>query len=345
MNRRWVFVTVVGLLGIASVAAHAGSLFTYQIKNQLCLRGRDRPAVTVEALEDFAAIEVQLTRSDGKAITLGPRAMKEGQSYDFVFSQEDGEFGYEGSIVGTYSNGESYEVPIDFTVFVGGNLDMEVPRDQIDLGSEVLTIILTRPAGRAEIEVQGLEGVLGRQEYELSGEAPGTPINLEWDARRGEVLKLMVRGYDRWGFYVQEDITPWSLEIPHDDVHFASGSHVIEETERPKLDKAFNTIMEKVEQYGEIVQVKLFIGGYTDTVDSRSYNQGLSERRARAIAGYFRERGFRMPIYYQGFGEDALALETDDEVDEVTNRRAVYLLAAWPPARGKNFPRASWKQL
>jgi outer membrane protein OmpA-like peptidoglycan-associated protein len=120
---------------------------------------------------------------------------------------------------------------------------------------------------------------------------------------------------------------------------------VIEETEKPKLDKAFATIMEKVEQYGEIVEIKLFIGGYTDTVDSRSYNQGLSERRARAIAGYFRERGFRMPIRYQGFGEDALALETNDEVDEIKNRRAVYLLAAWPPTRGKNFPRAAWKNL
>ncbi len=330
---------------LIALPAQASSLFTYQIKNQLCLKGRDKPAVVVEALEDFKSIEVQLTRSDGRSMTLGPRAMKEGQTYEFGFSQEDGEFDYEGVIVGTYANDESYEIPIYFSVFVGGNLDMEVPRDQIDLGGEVLTIVLTRPAGRAELEVIGLDGVLAEEEYELSGEAPGTPINLEWNAPRGEVLKLMVRGYDKWGFYVQEDITPWSLEIPHDDVHFASGSHVIEETERPKLDKAFNTIMEKVEQYGAIVEIKLFIGGYTDTVDSRSYNQGLSERRARAIAGYFRERGFRMPVYYQGFGEDALALETNDEVDEIRNRRAVYLLAAWPPAPGKNFPRASWKKL
>jgi outer membrane protein OmpA-like peptidoglycan-associated protein len=330
---------------LIAVPAQASSLFTYQIKNQLCLKGRDKPAVVVEALEDFKSIQIQLTRSDGKELTLGPRAMREGQTYEFGFSQDDGEFDYEGAIVGTYANDESYEVPIYFSVFVGGNLDMEVPRDQIDLGSEVLTILLTRPAGRAEVEVIGLDGVLAQQEYELSGEPAGTPINLEWNAPRGEVLKLMVRGYDKWGFYVQEDITPWSLEIPHDDVHFASGSHVIEETEKPKLDKAFATIMEKVEQYGEIVEIKLFIGGYTDTVDSRSYNQSLSERRARAIAGYFRERGFRAPIRYQGFGEDALALETNDEVDEIKNRRAVYVLAAWPPARGKNFPRAAWKNL
>ncbi len=342
--RNW---TVAGLALAILIAlpAHAGSLFTYQIKNQLCLKGRDRPAVVVEALEDFKSIEIQLTRSDGKSLRLGPRGMREGQSYEFEFSQEDGEFEYEGSIVGTYSNDESYEVPILFSVFVGGNLDMQVPRDQIDLGGEVLTIILTRPAGRAEIEIYGLDGMLAQEDYELSGEPAGTAINLEWNALRGEVVKMMVRGYDKWGFYVQEDITPWSLEIPHDDVHFASGSHLIEETEKPKLDKAYNTIMEKVELYGAIVDVKLFIGGYTDTVDSRSYNQGLSERRARSIAGYFRERGFNPVIYYQGFGEDALATETDDEVDEIRNRRAVYLLAAWPPAPGKNFPRGAWKKL
>ncbi len=343
---RWILATLTATLVVCfAMPAGAGSLFTYQIKNQLCLKGRDRPAVVVEALEDFKAIEIQLTRSDGKSITLGPRGMREGQSYEFEFSQADGEFDYEGQIVGTYANGESYEIPIYFSVFVGGNLDMEVPRDQIDLGGEVLTIVLTRPAGRAEIEVRGLDGVLAEEEYELSGEPPGTPINLEWNALRGEVLTIMVRGYDKWGFYVQEDITPWTLEIPHDDVHFASGSHVIEETEKPKLDKAYATLMEKVEQYGEIVQIKLFIGGYTDTVDSRSYNQALSERRAKSIAGYFRQRGFNLPVYYQGFGEDALAVETNDEVDEIRNRRAVYLLAAWPPAPGKNFPRGSWKKL
>ena len=119
---------------LIAIPAQASSLFTYQIKNQLCLKGRDKPAVVVEALEDFKSIQVQLTRSDGKELTLGPRAMREGQTYEFGFSQEDGEFGYEGAIVGTYANDESYEVPIYFSVFVGGNLDMQVPRDQIDLG-------------------------------------------------------------------------------------------------------------------------------------------------------------------------------------------------------------------
>ncbi len=333
------------LAGLLSVPAGAASLFQYEVVNQLCLRGRDRPAVRVVANEEFKSILVELERSDGKTITLGPRAFKEGQSYDFTFSQEDGEFSYEGTITGTYPNGEAYAVPFDFTVFVGGELDMTVPRDDIDLEHDTLTLTLTRPAGKAEIEVWGLDGMMAQEEFTLDGEPAGTPIELAWSGVRGEVIKLIVRGYDRWGFYVQEDITPWSLEIPHDDVHFDSGKHDIKEDQVPKLDKAFATIMEKVDEYGSIVDIKLFIAGYTDTVSDRGYNQGLSERRARAIASYFRSRGFTRPIYYQGFGEDALAVETDDGVDEERNRRAIYLLAAWPPRQSKNFPRGNWQKL
>ena len=64
-----------------AVPAQAQTLFNYQIVNQLCLKGRDRPAVQVTANEDFKSIEISLTRSDGHKITLGPRALKEGQTY------------------------------------------------------------------------------------------------------------------------------------------------------------------------------------------------------------------------------------------------------------------------
>ena len=96
---------------------------------------------------------------------------------------------------------------------------------------------------------------------------------------------------------------------------------------------------------GEVLSVKLFVLGYTDTVGNSAANQALSVRRACAIAAYFRAAGVKIPIRYAGKGEDALLVLTPDETDEVRNRRARYLLAVettekvtWTPLRGACSP-------
>ena len=52
-----------------------------------------------------------------------------------------------------------------------------------------------------------------------------------------------------------------------------------------------------------------------------------------------------IPVHYQGFGEDALAVQTPDETAEARNRRAVYVLAASAPAVQKALPRSAWRRL
>jgi outer membrane protein OmpA-like peptidoglycan-associated protein len=91
--------------------------------------------------------------------------------------------------------------------------------------------------------------------------------------------------------------------------------------------------------------VKLFVAGYTDTVSDRDHNQRLSDARAKSIASWFRRKGLRIPIFYQGFGEDVLAKPTPDEKPEPANRRALYLLASQRPATGGQLPRDAWKEL
>jgi MYXO-CTERM domain-containing protein len=86
--------------------------------------------------------------------------------------------------------------------------------------------------------------------------------------------------------------------------------------------------------------------GYTDTVGSASDNQVLSQHRAKEIAQYFKDKGAWCSIYYAGMGERGLAVKTDDQVDEVRNRRALYLLMPDPqkPAAGGKIP-GNWKKL
>ena len=89
---------------------------------------------------------------------------------------------------------------------------------------------------------------------------------------------------------------------------------------------------------------QLYIVGYTDTVGDPGKNQKLSNDRAKAIARYFYEQGFWAEIYYAGMGERGLRVETGDSVDEVRNRRALYLIAFQKPGSGGAIP-SNWSKL
>ncbi|MFW5966579.1 MAG: OmpA family protein, partial [Persicimonas sp.] len=71
----------------------------------------------------------------------------------------------------------------------------------------------------------------------------------------------------------------------------------------------------------------------------------LSNDRARALARWFREAGLDIPVYYQGFGESVLAVDTPDETEEPKNRRAVYVLGNAQPPTSETFPKSNWKEV
>jgi MYXO-CTERM domain-containing protein len=106
--------------------------------------------------------------------------------------------------------------------------------------------------------------------------------------------------------------------------------------------------LDALERVNEAVQAnitpKLYIVGYTDTVGPTPYNDELSRSRAKAIAKYFHDKGFWAEIYYAGMGERAPRVETGDNVDEVRNRRALYLLGVQDPASGGQIPH-KWQKL
>jgi outer membrane protein OmpA-like peptidoglycan-associated protein len=168
---------------------------------------------------------------------------------------------------------------------------------------------------------------------------------MAWDDPGEDILFMRLRVVDIAGFWNAVRITPFSISIPHDEVEFKSGQHVVRSSEAPKLQKTMTHINEALAKHGTLLSLKLFVAGYTDTVGSRASNQGLSTRRARAIAAWFRKNGVRIPIYYQGFGEDVLAKGTPDETEEAANRRALYLLASQKPGATKQTPRQKWQKL
>ena len=49
-----------------------------------------------------------------------------------------------------------------------------------------------------------------------------------------------------------------------------------------------------------------------------------------------------MPIWFQGFGESVLFVQTPDNTDQAANRRAGYVLSTQPPPASRGFPTRNW---
>jgi outer membrane protein OmpA-like peptidoglycan-associated protein len=72
---------------------------------------------------------------------------------------------------------------------------------------------------------------------------------------------------------------------------------------------------------------RIEVNGHTDTSGSARYNQGLSERRASAVAAELVRLGVpRNEIVTRGFGQSQLLVPTPDNVREPQNRRVEIVL-------------------
>ncbi len=249
----------------------------------------------------------------------------------------------EGALAVEASDGMSGGIDVRIDVASLGIITLTSSLERFDFDAGTLTVSASRGLSLASARVEGPGGV-PTVEVDADLSRPSEPL-FRWGASFGEVVKVVVTARDAAGFVSTLELLPWFLEIPHEDVIFPSGSDVIPATEVGKLEAAWGAVAAAVQKYGRQVPVKLYVAGYTDTVGAASTNQSLSDRRARALAQWFRSRGFGGELYYQGFGERALAVPTGDEVDEAANRRALYVLAADRPPTSPSMPATAWKRL
>ncbi|MBP47227.1 MAG: cell envelope biogenesis protein OmpA, partial [Myxococcales bacterium] len=174
---------------------------------------------------------------------------------------------------------------------------------------------------------------------------PGTPITVRWKQSTSTVTgRFEIKAYDVVGFWSGiESVT--FVNIPHDDIIFASGKWDLPPSQIGKLKKPLNRIVEELRKVAGVLPMSLYVAGYTDTVGAASDNVELSRKRARSIAVWFQKKGLKIPIRYQGFGESALFVKTPDNTDEARNRRAVYVLSVLPPPKSSAFPRSKWQHV
>jgi outer membrane protein OmpA-like peptidoglycan-associated protein len=225
-------------------------------------------------------------------------------------------------------------------------LQVTVDPADVDLKAGQLTVRMSRPAARVTLKAFSLAGaVLAEADEHFEATPAGSPIVVRWTPPEEAVARIEVYGYDVNDYFKGLAITPWSFEIPHEDVVFETDSAEIRPSEAGKLQASLALIQKQLPRARHLGTVTLFIVAHTDTVATAEYNQQLSTRRAESLARWFRGHGLKLPIAYAGMGERALKVQTPDNVDEPRNRRADYMLGLEPPRFKASGASPSWAKI
>jgi outer membrane protein OmpA-like peptidoglycan-associated protein len=104
------------------------------------------------------------------------------------------------------------------------------------------------------------------------------------------------------------------LDMPS-GITFAVDSSTVQPSFEATLDKVASTLTQYEKTYVDVM-------GHTDSTGSDAYNQGLSERRASAVAGYLTSRGVQPArLATKGYGESQPKASNLDEAGRAANRR------------------------
>lgn len=223
---------------------------------------------------------------------------------------------------------------------------LNLRREDVDLAAGRVRYSISRPAIRGLVELRGLRGdLMYSRELDFEGSRAGAGLEVTWPLQSEQIGKIEVTTWDENDASVTFVISPFRIEIEHVDVVFDSGKWEVAEAERAKLDDAWEKIAEAMNDFGTLLNARLYVAGFTDTVGQPRDNQTLSERRALAIAEYFKSKGMEFPIFARGYGEHCLAQPTADSTDCEANRRAAYVLAVDPPIMCPEEGGGGWRQV
>jgi MYXO-CTERM domain-containing protein len=302
--------------------------------------------------ENLDGVKVEIKGSDGNTVTKTVN-LKAGKPTKITWTQKERQVDYEIEIEANeaFTTG-SFEV--QKPVAGGKQGAFELLSDRTDIvDHQKIKYKTPFTVSSRELQVYNTDGDLITEQLVTDQvvEAGGT-FEMTWRTS-DEVFMIKVTGEDDTGYSYTDTRVPWAVDIPHTEVNFDSGKSVIKPEEEWKVAEAFAVLVHELAGLDRANQAvngnlsaQLYIVGYTDTVGNASDNQKLSEARAKAIAQYFFDKGAWCEIYYAGMGERGLAVETGDSVDEVRNRRALYILGVQKPAGGGHVPsQGAWKKL
>ena len=335
--------TVCALLFSSAAFADAARL---GVRLLATVSGKQMPELVLQPQEGVKSVVVALKRHDGRKSRVQARNIAAGSKKSLAVRQEPGRFTYDGHFTVKWASGKQSQFDMRFTLTRTPKLKLMVKAEDVDLDARTMTFKINNRAQKATLEIVGQDRkTIATVTKSFKGSRGNAKLTLTWKDPGAEVLYMDLKVYDVGGFWKGVRFTPFFISIPHDDVEFENGKWDIRPSEAPKLKQTLKQVREALAKHGALLQLKLFVAGYTDTVGSKSANRRLSFNRARSIAGWFRAHGLRIPIHYQGFGEDVLAVGTPNETAEPKNRRALYFLSSQIPAKSKALPKQNWARL
>lgn len=302
----------------------------------------EQPAFMVTPSLPLSRLVVEV-EAGGQLYTFEENDLPAGQLARFAWDRDPSVTAASVYVLGEFAAGHTEQVQIPIEYSYGGQLSVDLSGARADLQQQTLTVSVSAAVERAEIVAYGArKAELDRREVPI-GAGPGE-VAVPWfgDPKDVVLLDVKLHAGNSWTSFTY---SPWFLDIPHEDVLFESNASDIPGAEEWKLEATLRQLQEVLDKYGEVVPVKVYIAGCTDTVGDASHNRSLSQRRARAIASWLRSHGYDQPLYYHGFGESFLAVQTGDGVDEAANRRVLYMVSANPPPASAGVPAAQWREL
>ena len=326
------------------VSAEPGAL---GMRLEAVVSGKKKPAIVLAPSAALKKLKVTLTLQGSRPQVLRSGRLAVGKTKRLTFKAPVGVSEYSAQFTVDWADGNKTEFTTNFKITRVGKLTLSIGPGDVDMETRRMVFRMSNPAAKAELVLLGAKGRrIGVEEVEFDAPLPGTDLSLEWSEPSGgeEIVRMDLKVTDIAGFWTGMQITPFSIEIPHDELEFASGRAEVRASEAVKLKRTLGLVKDALAKHGTLLALKFYIAGYTDTVGNAAYNRDLSKRRARSIAAWFRAQGLKIPIYYEGFGESVLAKKTPDETDEPVNRRALYILTSQAPS-GAPFPSAKWKRL
>lgn len=343
MKRRTfaVLITLLTLL-LSSSAAWASRL---QLEPVAVTQGRDMPAIIVTPGETITSLSGTMAREDGQKVALSARNIAGGSKHKLTVRQEAGTvFRYDGVITINWAAGDTSKHKFSFTLARMNKIKLDLKPENIDLDARHMSFTLNNPAKMCELTIVGQDGQpLKTIKRALGAAKAGSVLSVDWP-EIADVLYMDIKVYDLGDYWTGMRLTPFAIEGSI-NIEFDSGKWDIRPSEEPKLKEKIAEINDLMRKFGKSgLQANLYIAGFTDTVGDAGSNRRLSNNRARSIGSWFRSHGLRMPIFYQGFGEDVLAVDTPDNSDEQRNRRVLFVFSSATPS-GKNFPKKDWSKL